>query len=110
MWIRFYYKIDIMATSLKLKTMQEEDFARISTNLKICNVMSALFIISMLGFATGVTIDHDTFIPSGDFTPEEMAKFYSPIHLCTGITFGIEGLLFLGISLLTILKIKQLFP
>lgn len=51
--------------------MDEKDFARISSNLKIVNFVSALFVLANLSFAAGVVIDYDTFIPDnskGEFT------------------------------------------
>ena len=65
--MRFYYKIDVMATSMKLKKLQDADYRRIARNIRLANILCALAVLGVLGFVTGITIDHESYKPIGDF-------------------------------------------
>lgn len=64
MWIRFYYKIDLMASRLKLKTISDDEVRATKRTIRLSNLISAILIMSLVAFTVYVTVDAETFVPT----------------------------------------------
>lgn len=64
MWIRFLFKIDVMAGSLSLKQVQEREGKRIKSCIRLLDAVSVVVILVVASYTLAVVIDHERYIPS----------------------------------------------
>ena len=58
MWIRFYYKIEGIATTLKLKNSNEDEQTIIQRQLKIIDMVTFVLVVLVIGYTIGIVADY----------------------------------------------------
>ena len=61
MWIRFYYKIEGIATTLKLKNSNEDEQTIIQRQLKIIDMVTFVLVVLVIGYTIGIVADYKTY-------------------------------------------------
>ena len=102
MWIRFYYKIEGIATTLKLKNSNEDEQTIIQRQLKIIDMVTFVLVILVIGYTIGIVADYKTYYPKDNMSYEEIVQYQWTIFLSIGLFFAFVGILFFAVSHMTI--------
>ena len=62
MWIRFYFKINYMACSLRLKVLTEDSLKQIKIKLLLTNVVSIIYNVAIIAFFWYMMSNSDVFV------------------------------------------------